>query len=163
MPSSKAREDVTFGAHEVRENGASEFIHKNDHIASATKNRRDRNAHDVSVNHVERETGGAGGRHAMRAVSRVDMRSGRFGRSAVSTRTRALARGDIRLVRAAWLLSQPAHYRIQYRQQLEELERQGVQPTPLLSPAEAVALVRMCRRGAGALTYGWLSAGALSA
>ena len=67
-----------------------------------------------------------------------------------------LARGDIKLVRAAWLLQQPADHRIQRRQDLEALEQSGASPSPLLSPAEAVALVRRGNRSAGALTYGWL-------
>jgi hypothetical protein len=70
-----------------------------------------------------------------------------------------LAEGHIRLVRAAWLKSQPAGYRIQYRQRREESERQGSSPSPLLSPREAVAAIRSCSRSVGALTYGWLSPG----
>ena len=70
-----------------------------------------------------------------------------------------LAEGHIRLVRAAWLKSRPAGYRIQYRQLLEEIERQGSSPSPLLSPREAVAAIRSCSRSVGALTYGWLSPG----
>ena len=42
-------------------------------------------------------------------------------------------------------------------QQLEALERTG--DSPLLSPEEAVALVRRGDRSVGALSYGWLSAG----
>ena len=41
------------------------------------------------------------------------------------------------------------------RQELETLEATGAAPSPLLSPAEAVALVRRGDRSAGALTYGW--------
>ena len=67
------------------------------------------------------------------------------------------AAGAIRLVRVLWLLQQPDDYRIQNRQQLEQLERDGASPSPLLSPDEAVALVRRCARAAGSLTYGWLS------
>ena len=70
-----------------------------------------------------------------------------------------LRRGDIRLLRTSWLISQGEGYRIQTRQELEELERQGCSPSPLLLPEEAVALIRKCNRGAGALTYGWLLAG----
>ena len=73
MTSLKAREDVAFGAHEVRENGASELIDEDHHIASATKYGRHRYAHDVSVNYVERGPSGARGRHAVRAALRVDM------------------------------------------------------------------------------------------
>ena len=54
----------------------------------------------------------------------------------------------IRLVRASWLLEQP---RILTRQQLEEREGQG--EAPLLSPEEAVALVRKGRRAVGVLSY----------
>ena len=70
-----------------------------------------------------------------------------------------LATGAIRLVRVVWLDEQPDDYRIQNRQQLEQLERDGASPSPLLSPDEAVALVRRSTRAAGSLTYGWLSPG----
>ena len=70
-----------------------------------------------------------------------------------------LERGDIRFVRSAWLLLLPPGELIPFRQKLEELELQGVSPSPLLSPAEAVALIRKCKRSVGALTYGWLSPG----
>ena len=53
-----------------------------------------------------------------------------------------LAAGDIRLVRSAWLLAQPAGYRIVKRQELEALEASGASPSPHLRPDEAVALVR---------------------
>ena len=69
-------------AHEVRENRARELIDENHDIASATKHRRDRHAHDISVNHVEREPSGARVRHAVRAVTGVDMRAGRLGGAA---------------------------------------------------------------------------------
>ena len=75
----------------------------------------------------------------------------------------ALENGDIRLVRSAYLLLLPLGSLILYRQQLEGLqevlELQGASPLPLLSPAEAVALIRKCNRSVGALTYGWLSPG----
>ena len=71
----------------------------------------------------------------------------------------ALQRGDIRLVRSKWLLSQPASFRIAWRQKLEEWERDGASPSPLLSPQEAVALVRRGDRSAGVLSYGWTSPG----
>ena len=60
----------------------------------------------------------------------------------------ALERGDIRLLRSAWVDQQPDTYRLQFRQELEKL------PDALLPPKEAVALVRRRNRGAGALTYG---------
>ena len=66
-----------------------------------------------------------------------------------------LGAGDIRLVRSAWLLAQPAGYRIVRRQDLEALEARGVSPSPLLKPDEAVALVRRGDRSAGAVTHGW--------
>lgn len=69
----------------------------------------------------------------------------------------ALKRGEIRLVRAEWLLAQPADYRMQYRQELEAIEQRGVSPSPLLAPDEAVALMRRGTRSIGALTYGWLA------
>ena len=71
----------------------------------------------------------------------------------------ALANAVIRLVCAAWLLAQPTDFRMPFRQQLEELERSGASPSPLLSPAAAVALIRQGKRGAGAITHGWLSPG----
>ena len=95
----KAREDLALRAHEVREKRARELINENHDIASATKHRRDRHAHDISVNHVEREPSGARVRHAVRAVTGVDMQAGRLGRSAVPTRTRAFARGGPALAR----------------------------------------------------------------
>ena len=57
----------------------------------------------------------------------------------------------IRLVRASWLLDQP---RILRRQDLEALESQG--QSPLLSPDEAVALIRKCDRSVGVLSYGFV-------
>ena len=60
----------------------------------------------------------------------------------------ALERGDIRLLCSAWVDQQPDTYRLQFRQELEKL------PGALLPPKKAVALVRRCNRGAGALTYG---------
>jgi len=65
--------------------------------------------------------------------------------------------GDIRLLRTAWLLSQPEGYRIQNRQKLEELEKAG--ESPLLTREEAVKLIRQGNRGVGGLSYGWLSPG----
>ena len=66
----------------------------------------------------------------------------------------ALERRDVRLVRPAWLLAQPEGYRMQRRQALEELERGGASPSPLLSPDEAVQLIRRGDRSVGALSYG---------
>jgi hypothetical protein len=71
-----------------------------------------------------------------------------------------LGTGAIRLIRTAWLLSQPQEYRVERRQDLEALESQGASPSPFLSPEEAVRLLRNGRRGVGVLTYGWLLAGA---
>ena len=68
-----------------------------------------------------------------------------------------LSCGDIRLLRCSWLLSQPSTYRIQRRQDLQELD--GRSDSPLLSPDEAVALVQRCDRSAGVLSHGWLCAG----
>ena len=62
------------------------------------------------------------------------------------------------MVRAAWLL-QPQLEVLQYRQELEALERSGISPSPLLSPEEAVTFLRRFTRCIGALTYGWLSLG----
>ena len=73
-----------------------------------------------------------------------------------------LSRGDIRLLRASWLVSQPNGYRIKRRQELEELELRldpGEKLGPLLSPDEAIALVRRGTRCVGALSYGWLMGG----
>ena len=44
-------------------------------------------------------------------------------------------------------------------QQLEELERSGASPSPLLSPEEAAALILQGDRSVGAVTHGWLSPG----
>eukprot|EP00966_Prymnesium_polylepis_P075098 1741880-Prymnesium_polylepis.2 len=65
----------------------------------------------------------------------------------------ALLRGDVRLVRVAWLRAQPDSYRLQRRQDLEGGKA-------LLTPDEAVALVRKGTRGVGVASHGWLSAGA---
>ena len=69
----------------------------------------------------------------------------------------ALATGAIRLVRTTWLLAQPQGYRIQTRQQLEQLEDGG--ESPLLLPDESVSLVLRGKRNAAVLSYGWLSPG----
>ena len=65
----------------------------------------------------------------------------------------ALERGDIRFLRSAWVNQQPDTYRLQWRQELEKLDHQGAK-SALMSPKEAVTLVRKRNRGAGALTYG---------
>ena len=67
--------------------------------------------------------------------------------------------GAIRLLCVKWLLMQPANFKMPNRQALEEIERSGVSPSPLLSPQEAVALVERGDRSIGALTYGWLMSG----
>ena len=63
---------------------------------------------------------------------------------------------DIKLLRAAWLLAQPASYRVMRRQDLEiiqaELEAKGEVLTPFLSAGEAVRLVRHGERGAGVVS-----------
>ena len=41
----------------------------------------------------------------------------------------------------------------------EQLEREGKEPTPLLSPEEGAALVQKGKRAVGVLTYGWLMKG----
>ena len=71
---------------------------------------------------------------------------------------KVLATGDIRLFRVRWMLQQQLNFRILHRQALESLEpTSGI--SPLLSPEEAVALIRRGDRSVGALTYGWLSPG----
>ena len=60
----------------------------------------------------------------------------------------ALRSGDIRLVRASWLLAQPDGFHMPYRQELEALEASGVTPSPLLSPDEAVELIEKGDRSA---------------
>ena len=67
--------------------------------------------------------------------------------------------GAIRLLCVKWLLMQPVNFKMPNRQALEEIERSGALPSPLLSPQEAAALVRRGDRSIGALTYGWLSPG----
>ena len=70
-----------------------------------------------------------------------------------------LLRGAIRLLCVKWLLMQPDNFKLPNRQKLEEIERSGVLPSPLLSCKEAAALVERGDRSIGALTYGWLSPG----
>jgi hypothetical protein len=67
--------------------------------------------------------------------------------------------GAIRLLCVKWLLMQPADFKMPNRQALEEIERSGASPSPLLSPQEAAALVERGNRSIGTLTYGWLSPG----
>ena len=64
----------------------------------------------------------------------------------------ALLAGFIRLVRSEWLIQQPDEYCIERRQELEERERNGETPTPLLSPEEGAALVRSATRCVGAVS-----------
>ena len=71
----------------------------------------------------------------------------------------ALGAAIIRLLRSEWLLAQPAGFTLPYRQQLEELERNGASPSPLLSPEEAVALLQQGNRSIGSVTHAWLSPG----
>ena len=63
--------------------------------------------------------------------------------------TSTFRRGDIRLLRRAWLLEAPDRH-VPYRQKLEEREGQG--ESPLLDPEEAVALLERGDRSIGALT-----------
>ena len=72
---------------------------------------------------------------------------------------KVLLSGAIRLLRVEWLMKQLDNFKMQNRQALEELEKSGVSPSPLLSGEEAAALVRRGDRSIGALTYGWLSPG----
>ena len=67
----------------------------------------------------------------------------------------ALQRGDIRFLRSAWVTQQPDTYRLQCRQELEEFDCQGAK-SALMTPKEAVTLVRKGNRGAGSLTHGVL-------
>ena len=67
----------------------------------------------------------------------------------------ALASKKVRILRAAWLLSRPAGWRLPRRQQLEQLEKQGQQP--YLSPKEATCWLECGRRQIGTLSAGWLS------
>ena len=71
----------------------------------------------------------------------------------------ALKESIVRLIYIPWLLAQPAGFKMPYRQQLEQLERSGASPSPLVDPEEAVALVRRGDRSVGAVTQylQWLS------
>ena len=70
-----------------------------------------------------------------------------------------LATGAIRLLRVEWVQQQPDDFKMPRRQELEALEQSGASPSPLLTPQEAVALIRRGDRCVGVLTYGWLSPG----
>ena len=63
----------------------------------------------------------------------------------------ALKKGDIRLVRAAWLLAQPADFHMINRQALEKMDG------ALLPPQEAANAIRAGTRSIGVLSHGWLS------
>ena len=63
---------------------------------------------------------------------------------------KALEERVIRLVHSAWLLAQPAGFKMPYRQQLEEQEHNGA--SPLVRPEEAAALIRRGNRSVGAVT-----------
>ena len=65
-----------------------------------------------------------------------------------------LTNEDIRLLRVEWLLAQREDYKIQRRQELEELERAEL--SPFLTGEEAADLIRNGAREVGALSYGWL-------
>lgn len=79
----------------------------------------------------------------------------------------ALASGDIKLIRTAWV-NQPSKDRggrrpglIRPRRELEvlqaECERDNYTPTPLLYPEEAVEMLKRGDRSIGVLSHGWLS------
>ena len=75
----------------------------------------------------------------------------------------ALKRGDIAIVRSAWLLSQPPGYKIVRRQSLVQAEAEtedaaaSPPPSPFLSGDEAVEALSRCDRSIGVLSHGWLS------
>ena len=64
-----------------------------------------------------------------------------------------LQRGDIALVRSAWLLALPDNARLVRRQELEAIG----DIEPLLTPQEAADAIRQGDRRVGALSHGWLS------
>ena len=68
----------------------------------------------------------------------------------------ALEREDIRLLHVEWLLAQPEGYKMQRRQDLEEIERADRGLSPFLKGAESVVLIRNGKREAAGLSYGWL-------
>ena len=63
-----------------------------------------------------------------------------------------LESGAIRLVSTKWMLAQPADFRMPRRQELEQLERSGASPSPLLTSVQAVALIRRGDRSVGVLS-----------
>ena len=69
-----------------------------------------------------------------------------------------LREGDIRLVRATWVRTQPPGCLLPRRQELEALGPLGTVPSPLLSCEEAVTLIRGSGRGVGVLSHAWLTA-----
>ena len=68
----------------------------------------------------------------------------------------ALEREDIRLLRVEWLLAQPANFKMQRRQDLEQIERADSGQSPLLVGTESAALIRSGKRQVAGLSYGWL-------
>ena len=76
-----------------------------------------------------------------------------------------LQQADIRLLRSAWLRAQPDGYLLQNRQELEALERAAraedgtlsKEHSPLLSPDEAIELIRSGDRRVAVLSHGWLT------
>ena len=62
-------------------------------------------------------------------------------------------------MRSEWLGKQPPEFKMPMRQELEKLEQSGASPSPLLSPDEAVALIREGTRGVGVVSHPWLSPG----
>ena len=64
-----------------------------------------------------------------------------------------LHKGDIALVRSAWLLALPDDARLARRQDLQAIG----EITPLLTPDEAVNAIRKGNRSVGALSHGWMS------
>jgi hypothetical protein len=81
----------------------------------------------------------------------------------------ALARADIRLVRASWLCTRPPGFKLLKRQQLEEMEAAAdsaaeatgslvpLEERPLLSAEEAVKMLRCADRRIAVLSHGWLT------
>jgi hypothetical protein len=77
----------------------------------------------------------------------------------------ALQQADIRLLRASWLRARPEGYVLQNRQELEALEEgadgssANADDSPLLSPDEAVELIRCGDRRVSVVSHGWLKGG----
>ena len=63
-----------------------------------------------------------------------------------------LASGAIRLASVEWLEVQPEGFLMPFRQQLEEEEKSGASPSPLLTPDEAVELIKRGDRSVGVLS-----------